>query len=357
MRLFPNTRSSRYRCLLVAKFVTLPPVSVSFAGPRVGTRGGHRRTGVRSRARGDRRQDRSATAVFPGASVRARGVSSAVLSVLAVVLLSASPQAQSVDTEVVRHAEQTPQPSAHAILERALERATTQAASGRELDFESVLESIFESLDGEGTVRETQTARYRRYPLEGLLYEEVIARDGQALDEEEAREEADRKADFVREARAHAARGEPYEPDDMSVRFDNELMDRYDTTFLGTEVVRDHACWVLGFAPRDGRLPDNRRMDKALNRSTGRVWIAQDDYGVASVSFEMQRPFRYVWGLVATLRYAAGRLDYERVDRNLWTPARFDLELDLRVFFKGIRRRIRQVWSEHSRIGEIARSS
>jgi len=44
-------------------------------------------------------------------------------------------------------------------------------------------------------------------------------------------------------------------------------------------------------------------------------------------------------------------------DRNLWTPPRSDLELDLRVFFKGIRRWIRQVWNEQSRIGEIARSS
>jgi len=267
-----------------------------------------------------------------------------------------SPQAQSVETEVARDVEEAPQPSAHTILERALARASTQAASGRELDFESVLESIFESLDGDGAATETQTARYRRYPLEGLLYEEVISRDGRTLDEEEAREEAERKADFVREARAHAARGERYEPEDRSVRFDNELMDRYDTTLLGTEVVRDHRCWVLGFAPRDGRLPDNRRMDKALNRSTGRLWIAQDDYGVARVSFEMQRPFRYVWGLVATLRHAAGRLDYERVELSLWTPARFDLELDLRVFFKVIRRRIRQVWSEHSRIGEVSRS-
>lgn len=279
---------------------------------------------------------RSATAVVPAASVCA---------VLAVVLLDASPQAQSVE------------PSAHAILERALERASTQAASGRELEFESALESVFESLDGDGDVNETQTARYRRYPLEGLLYEELTARDGQALDEEEAREEAERKADFVREARAHAERGELYEPDEMSVRFDNQLMDRYDTTLLGTEVVRDHACWVLSFAPRDGRLPDNRRMDKALNRSTGRLWIAQDDYGVARVSFEMQRPFRYVWGLVATLRSATGRLDYARIDRNLWAPARFDLQLDLRVFFKGIRRRIRQVWSEHSRIEELTRPS
>ena len=91
-------------------------------------------------------------------------------------------------------------------------------------------------------------------------------------------------------------------------------------------------------------------MDKALNRSTGRLWIAQDDYGVARVSFEMQEPFRYLWGLVATLRHATGRLDFRRVDGELWAPSAFDLQLDLRVFFKGIRRHVRQQWVDVRRL-------
>ncbi|MDE0830007.1 MAG: hypothetical protein OSB03_12485 [Vicinamibacterales bacterium] len=259
--------------------------------------------------------------------------------------------------EVSGHAATAPLPDADAILEQALDRAAAQDTAGLELDFESLLDSTVESLNGDGDTTDIETARYRRYPLVGLLYEELIARDGRPLDDEEAREEAERRAEFVEEARKHADRGEPYDPNEMAVRFNRELMDRYDTALIGTEVVGVHTCWVLSFEPREGRLPDNQRMDKALNRSTGRLWIAQDDYGVARVSFEMQEPFRYVWGLVATLRHATGQLEYERVDHNLWTLARFDLELDLRVFFKGIRRRIRQAWIEHSRIGEFVRSS
>jgi hypothetical protein len=280
-----------------------------------------------------------------------------LLSALSVVVPSAAPYGQSVSPEVSGHAATAPLPDADAILEQALDRAAAQDTAGLELDFESLLDSTVESLNGDGDTTDIETARYRRYPLVGLLYEELIARDGRPLDDEEAREEAERRAEFVEEARKHADRGEPYDPNEMAVRFNRELMDRYDTALIGTEFVGVHTCWVLSFEPREGRLPDNQRMDKALNRSTGRLWIAQDDYGVARVSFEMQEPFRYVWGLVATLRHATGQLEYERVDHNLWTLARFDLELDLRVFFKGIRRRIRQVWIEHSRIGEFVRSS
>ena len=280
-----------------------------------------------------------------------------LLSALAVVVPSAALYGQSVTPEVAGQSAAASPPNAHAILDRALDRAAAQEQARLELDFESLLDSTVESLNGDGDATDTETVRYRRYPLEGLLYEELIARDGRPLDDEEAGEEAERRGEFVEEARKHAERGEPYDPNEMAVRFDRELMDRYDIALIGTEVVGVHTCWVLSFEPREGRLPDNRRMDKALNRSTGRLWIAQDDYGVARISFEMKRPFRYVWGLVATLRHAAGQLEYERVDHNLWTPARFDLELDLRVFFKGIRRRIRQVWVEHTRIGASVRPS
>jgi len=241
-------------------------------------------------------------------------------------------------------------PAARTILDRALERASIQEESGIQLVFEYLVESTVESLDKEGATTEVQTARSRQYALEGVLYEELVERDGQPLDEDDARKEQEKKESFVRKVREHAARGEEYEPDDMNALFDENLMDRYNIEFVGTEVIRDYACWVLRFEPRPGKLPEKRRIDKALNRSTGQLWITQDDYGVARVSFEMQKPFRYVWGLVATLRSTVGQLDFERVDQALWTPLTFDLTLDMRVFFKGIRRHIQQEWIARHRV-------
>ena len=237
--------------------------------------------------------------------------------------------------------------TAAVIVERALARAADQDGSLIELGFASVGESKVESLDGDGIVTKTETTRYLRYPLEGFLYDEVVEKNGNTLSDDEARKELDRKDEFVEDARAHAARGEEYEPNEMDVGFDRELMERYETSLVGSEVVRGHICWVINFEPRDGRLPDNRRMDKALNRSTGRLWISQDDYGVVRVAFEMQKPFRSLWGLAATLRHVDGQLDFERVEAEFWAPVAFDLTLDLRVFFKGIRRRIQQRWTDY----------
>jgi hypothetical protein len=237
--------------------------------------------------------------------------------------------------------------SAEDILSRALERAAVQEEEGLELTFEYFVESTAERLDDEGVVTETKTAKLHHYPLEELLYAELIERDGETLDENALRERHKRKTDFVRKAREHRARGETYEPNEMDIGFDHELMDRYDTRLVRTESLRGHNCWVLGFTPREGKLPDRRRMDKALNRSTGYLWIAQDDYGVARVSFEMQEPFKYFWGLVATLRHVNGQMDFDRIADNLWAPTQIDLELDLRAFFRTIRQHVRQDWVEH----------
>ena len=110
--------------------------------------------------------------------------------------------------------------TAETILDRALARAALQDESGLELEYEYLVASTVDSLNGDGEVTETEAARYHRYPLEGLLYEELTEKDGQPLDDDARREERERKEEFVREARAHAARGERYEPDEMNVRFD-----------------------------------------------------------------------------------------------------------------------------------------
>ena len=236
--------------------------------------------------------------------------------------------------------------AAHLIIDRALEQAAELRLVAFELGFEYFTDGRVESLDGNGRVTDTRTTRNRHYPLEGHFYSEVIGRDGRPLDNDDARDERKRKTDFVREARRHAERGERFVPDEMRVDFDRDLMDRYVATLVGTEVVEGAVCWVIGFEPREGRLPNERRLDGALNRSSGRLWIGQHDYGVRRAAFEMQRPVRWLWGIAGTLRRATGQLEFRQIESNLWIPDSTLVEIELGVFFglKTIRRRIRNEW-------------
>ena len=239
--------------------------------------------------------------------------------------------------------------AASIIVERALDVASRQWDSALGSAFEYVTAGTVESLDADGNVTRTETSRRRHYPLAGHFYSELIGRDGGPLDRDDVRDEQDQKAEFIREARRHAARGERYDPDEMHVDFDRELMDRYHTTLVGTDIVRGKSCWVLHFVPRAGRLPDKSRIDKALNRSNGHLWITQDDYRVVRVTFEMQRPFRWLWGIAGTLRHATGQFDLQWIRPDLWTLAHSRIEFDVKVLFgmKSIRRRVRSELVEY----------
>ncbi len=245
---------------------------------------------------------------------------------------------------------------AEEIVERSLDRSEEKEKSGIELAFECVVNSAVETLDAEGRVTDVETKRSRRYPLEGYLYDEQVERDGQALSPEQARKERRRKASFVREARKQLARGERLESDRRRMRFNHELMDRYRTALAGTEEILGHACWVVQFVPREGDLPNTGSMDRALNQSTGRLWIKKSDFQVARVSFAMDAPVRYLWGLFATLRKADGRIDFAPVEEGHWMPSRFELELDLQLLLgvKAIRRRIRNEWTDYRRVDNVA---
>lgn len=240
-------------------------------------------------------------------------------------------------------------PDAATIIERALGVAARQREAALDSHFEYVTAGTVESLDARGNVTRTETSRRRHYLLEGHFYSELVARDGRALDPDDARDERERKAEFIREARRHAARGERYDPDGMHVEFDAALMERYDTTVVADDVIRGDACWVIRFEPRAGRLPDDKRIDKALNRSTGHLWITQRDYRVARITFEMYRPFRWLWGVAGTLRHATGQFELQWIQPNLWALADSRIEFDVSVLFgiKSIRRRIRSEWIEH----------
>lgn len=249
-------------------------------------------------------------------------------------------------------------PTAETILEDTLDRAEARDEAGVELGFESIVLSTVETIGPEGEVAETETRRSHRYPLEGELYQELVEVDGASLSPSQTRNEARKKEAFVKSARRRAARGVARDPKERRMRFGRELMGRYKTVIAGSESVRGDECWVLAFDPREGSLPSSSAMDRALNQSSGRLWIRKDDHDLARMEFEMRNPIRYLWGLFATLRQAAGEIDFKEVEPGIWLPSRFQIELDLRLLagVKAIRKRIRIQWVDYRRVRPDART-
>ena len=247
-------------------------------------------------------------------------------------------------------------PSVGEIMAQAMARATAQDETGAELWFESLILTTVDKLDGDEQVIETETSLHKRYPLEGAVYEELVERDGEPLDKDDLQEEQKREEEFRAEARAAAEAGDTVETnDERQMRFDEELMGRYRADLVGEETLRGEPCWVIDFEPRDGKLPESTRMDKALNKSAGRLYVSQRDHGIMRIEFELQEPVRYVWGLVASLTRATGTVDFTRVEPNVWLPQTFDFRIDVRIFFRTRRRHVVREWVERNRLPAVQR--
>jgi hypothetical protein len=244
--------------------------------------------------------------------------------------------------------------SAQKIVDRAVARAEAQHNLLVDAKFESQVFMSIQSLDDKGQITQTDLTSYHQYPLHGALFEEMIAKDGRNLDSQERTAEEKNKAKFIREVEKRKERGIHPQPEKRpGIRFGSQLMCRYRFKMLRTEEAGRHQCWVIAFEPQEGDLPVQEMMDHALNQSTGTLWVAQDDYGIVRLDFVMRKPFKYWAGLLAVIRNTEGRLDFQRVEPNVWMPSNFELKLDINVMLvKSIRRLITKKWTDYKRTSQ-----
>ncbi len=246
-----------------------------------------------------------------------------------------------------------PVPDVGELMKIVVDRYVEQEERGAELHYESRILTTVHSLDKELEVTETETRLHHRYPLEGELYEELVELDGEPLDADDLDDERERREEFIRDVREREEDDDPIETnDDREIEVET-LMDRYEATITGVETIDGEPCWVVSFAPRAGKLPEKTRMDHMLNRSSGTLHVTQRDYGVRLIEFRIRQPTRYFFG-IATLRHAAGRLDFERVEPEVWLPQRFAFAMELRVLFRTTRQQVVREWIKRERLEAAA---
>ena len=125
----------------------------------------------------------------------------------------------------------------------------------------------------------------------------------------------------------------PRPEDENRVELNEDFNSRYQYSLVGEEVRDGYDCWIVQLVPRSGDLPVRRRIDTALNKSTGRLWVVKEDFGVSRVEFEMDEPVRLWGGIVGVLRNTVGHQEFTRTTEGAWLQETIDIRLDLRVVF------------------------
>ena len=112
--------------------------------------------------------------------------------------------------------------------------------------------------------------------------------------------------------------------------FVREILDAYDFTLTGTEVLNGRTTWVIDGTPRPG-FEGKRRESKMLPKIKPRFWIDQQDYSWTKLRAELTDTVSFGWVVARLHKGSVFEMQQVRVNDEVWLPQRFDVKLDARV--------------------------
>ena len=242
--------------------------------------------------------------------------------------------------------QEAPDTETRAIVDRALERAAWAEEREFQAKFRYSMTQRERTFNGDGGVKEDDTRVYAVDLYEGVPYASLITRNGEPISDDDLEEEAERREGFLERIQ------DPDEEEDESgVEFNDELIERYTATLAGVRELRGRPSYVLEFEPRAGKLPVRRRIDHALNKSRGEIWIDRETYEIARVNFQLIESVRLWWGVLGSVSDARGAIERAPVAGDVWLPIEADVYFHVRVLFRTTRREETTLWERYEPFG------
>ncbi len=226
-------------------------------------------------------------------------------------------------------------PTVDSIVAKALQRNQANLEADAESGFTFRVFSVQEKLAKDGSVEEKKTKLYQVIPMQGASFDRLLEEDGVPLTQSQSAEEDRRQRKFREKLR----RGEKPDEGRQEVAFDENLVAKYDFSLLGSEELRGRTAYLLGYKPKSGDLPVRNRMDQALNKAEGKIWIDARTYEVARVEFELKEKVSLWWGLIGNISELEGRVERVPVGSGVWLPESVDIYLNGRILFTSLHRR------------------
>ncbi|MDP6581074.1 MAG: hypothetical protein QF681_10495 [Vicinamibacterales bacterium] len=239
-----------------------------------------------------------------------------------------------------------------AIVDKALERAEWAEEQAFAARFRHAMSQRTRRYDGDGEVTDDETRTYDVEPHRGVLYAKLITKNGEPITGNDLETEERRWEEFLEALDDPPDEDDEDEDDDNEIVFDEELLDRYTAVLDGIRVLRGRPSYVLSFQPRPGKLPVRRRLDHALNKSRGEIWIDQETYEISRVSFEMMERVRLWWGILGSVSDAKGHIERQPIGEDAWMPTELDIYFHVRVLFSTTRRGETTHWNDFEPVAD-----
>ena len=202
------------------------------------------------------------------------------------------------------------------IVERMALRAEEMDLAAKEWGYWQ--ESVQKKLDSKNRIKEEEKKLRKTIWLEGKPYMELVKINDKDPDAGKQKEEAERKAKFLKSLHENNKKEE-------SVTW-NDLYSKYDFQLLPADPI---GRYVFSFKPKPGKLRERSRSEKVLNHVQGTLW-ADEEFNIVRAEAKLQDNVRFALGILGNLEKL--ELKFEQQDfQNISVPSTFYVHFKARL--------------------------
>jgi hypothetical protein len=209
--------------------------------------------------------------------------------------------------------------------------------------------SVTEKLDDDDEIENREERVFDVYPIEDTPYFRPVSVNGRPLTKAELDAEEERERKFRIEAAKKASQDHDTDDEEEGrLVLDGTVKDRFVFEYVGEEALDGRRTFLLRFEPSDKKVPSHNRLEAAVNKTGGTVWIDADTFEVHKIHFALRDEVKIWGGLLGSISKAEGTFERQPLENeDLWVPQQLELSIDGRKLFESLHRRQLMEWSEY----------
>jgi len=271
-----------------------------------------------------------------------------VLGITAVVLIQpASPQSPTKDPEPVSVGAAKPagpaMPSVPGSLSTEQIRDLIQKVTDNDIandkkqrNYTFIERDVEHKLDGSGRTKSTETKTYEVLNIYGEQVQRLIEKDDKPISEKEAAKEEEKIQKIINKRKNESDKDRQKRQEreakdrEEGKQFEREIVNAYNFTLLGTELVSGRESWAISAEPRPGFVP-HMKYANYLPKFHGRIWIDKAELQMSRMDVEALDTVS--WGLFVARIHKGSHfmIEQTRINDEVWLPRQVAFKIDIRL--------------------------
>lgn len=212
-------------------------------------------------------------------------------------------------------------PSVDEILRQLAQRSEDEAVAKRRDSIAYQRTSRVEYLNDDGTTKRDTIRVFQIAPENGKPVTRLVSVNGRP-----AADPNDKKRSAARET------GEK----SRKLALTEDLLSRFDFTFVGEELLASRPAWVLSFVPKPSP-PSDSFLDKLVNAMAGTFWIDQEDFQLAKAEVHLSKRVSFFGGIAGAIDKMDLTVIQRRIEDSVWLGEAIHIDFAGRKLFSEIR--------------------